>query len=292
MAKKRRHLGEILYKAGIVKKQALIEAIKTSKTGKQRLGEVLLEKGLVDENTLSKAIAKQFGLKYVNLEQVEVPPDAKTLIPEDMLRRYNVLPLGQTNGTLKLAISDPLDLEMMDAIRLRANAELDCCVASPSSIRSYLETEIEDEDDQEQEDQLRHSIDATAAELAAFGDDFQAEIFGGGRGDGDSDGPVVRLVNLIIDNAYHMRASDIHVEPMDDRVRVRYRIDGVCIEKDNIPKNMQSALMTRFKILSGMDIAEKRIPQDGRIKRRIADQDIDFRVSALPANPSVSYRGI
>lgn len=284
MAKKRRHLGEILYKAGIVKKQALIEAIKITKTGKQRLGEVLLEKGLVDENTLSKAIAKQFGLKYVNLDQIEVPPDAKTMVPEDMLRRYNVLPLGQTNGTLKLAISDPLDLEMMDAIRMRANAELDCCVASPSSIRSFLETELEEEDDQEQEDQLRHSIDATAQELAAFGDDLQAEMLRGGFADGDSDGPVVRLVNLIIDNAFHMRASDIHVEPMDDRVRVRYRIDGVCIEKDNLPKNMQSALMTRFKILSGMDIAEKRIPQDGRIKRRIADMDIDFRVSALPAN--------
>jgi type IV pilus assembly protein PilB len=106
---------------------------------------------------------------------------------------------------------------------------------------------------------------------------------GAAAGEGD-EGPVVRLVNLIIDNAYHMRASDIHVEPMGDRVRIRYRVDGVCLEKDNIPKNMQAPLITRLKILSGMDIAEKRLPQDGRIKRAIAGQDIDFRVSALPGH--------
>ena len=111
-------------------------------------------------------------------------------------------------------------------------------------------------------------------------------------GDNADEGPIIRLVNLIIDTAYHMRASDIHVEPMADRVRIRYRVDGVCMEKDNIPKNMQNPLVTRFKILSGMDIAEKRLPQDGRIKRNIAGTDIDFRVSSLPGvhGPSVVLR--
>jgi type IV pilus assembly protein PilB len=282
MAKKRRHLGEILYKAGKVEKAALIEAIKATKTTNKRLGQILLEQGLVDEDVLHKAIAKQFGLKYVNLDNISIPPEAASLIPAELIRRYGILPLKRENGTLKLAISDPMDLEMMDTVRMQAGAELECYVASPSKIQTFLEEEVEEET-QEDDDQLKHSIDATAAELQQIGD-FQAEILKASSADADDDGPVVRLVNLVIDNAYYLRASDIHIEPMSDRVRVRYRVDGVCVEKDNIPKNMQAALMTRFKILSGMDIAEKRVPQDGRIKRRIGDADIDFRVSALPAN--------
>ncbi|MBA7693265.1 Type II secretion system protein E [subsurface metagenome] len=280
MAKKRRHLGEILYKAGLVEKEALIKAIKASRTNNKRLGRVLLEQGLVDEETLTKAIAKQFGLEYVNLDKTTISPDIIKLIPEDLIKRHNVLPLGMNNGRLKLIISDPLDLDTMDIIRLRLNTELDCCLANPSKIRSYIQESL-DKTQKEDDDKLRHSIDATAAELAEASRELQAEALRGEAAGGD-DGPIIRLVNLIIDDAYHMRASDIHFEPMADKVRVRYRVDGVCLEKDNIPKNMQAPLIARLKILSGMDIAEKRLPQDGRIKRIIGGQDIDFRVSALP----------
>jgi len=283
MAKKRKHLGEILYRAGLVKKEALINAIKTSKTNGKRLGQVLLQEGLIDEETLTKAIAKQFELKYVDLDQTSIPPDAAKIIPEDLIKRHNVLPLSMDNGRLRLIISDPTDLDMMDAIRLRSNAELDCCLANPAKIRSYIQG-LFDKTKKQEDDRLRHSIDATAAELAEAGSELQAEALRGQGGAGDDEGPVIRLVNLIIDNAYYMRASDIHFEPMSDRVRVRYRVDGVCLEKDNIPKNMQAPLIARLKILSGMDIAEKRLPQDGRIKRAIGGQDIDFRVSALPGN--------
>jgi len=281
MAKSRKHLGEILYKAGLVKKNALIDAIKTSKAKKKRLGEVLVELGLIDEDTLTKAIAKQFGLKYVNLDKTDIPSDAMGLIPEDLVKKHNVLPLGMNNGKLKVIISDPMDLDMMDAIRFRSNAELECYLANPAKIRSYIQDSY-DKVEKQEDDRLRHSIDATAAELAEVGHELQAETLLAQAKGGDQEGPVIRLVNLIIDNAYYMRASDIHVEPMADRVRIRYRVDGVCLEKDNIPKNMQAPLITRLKILSGMDIAEKRLPQDGRIKREIGDQDIDFRVSVLP----------
>jgi len=281
MAKKRRHLGEILYKTGLVEKQALINAIKTSKANNKRLGQVLLELGLINEETLTKAIAKQFGLKYVDLGQTSIPSDAMKLLPEDLIRKYNILPLGMNNGRLKLIISDPLNLDAMDAVRFRLNTELDCSLANPSKIISYIQDSL-DKTKKEEDDRLRHSIDATAAELAEAGHELRAEALRAQAQGGVDDGPIVRLVNLIIDNACHMRASDIHVEPMVDRVRVRYRVDGVCLEKDNIPKNMQAPLTTRLKILSGMDIAEKRLPQDGRIKRAIDSQDIDFRVSALP----------
>ena len=280
MAKKRRHLGEILYKAGLVEKKALLDAIRTSRTNNKRLGAVLLESGLLDEETLTRALAKQFGLEYVNLGPATIPPDAMKLIPEDLMRRHSILPLGMNNGKMKLIISDPLDLDAMDVVRLRVNAELDCYLANPSKIRAFIEQSL-DEKKKVEDDRLKHSIDATAAELAEAGHELQAEALRAEAAGGD-EGPIVRLVNLIVDNAYYMRASDIHIEPMADRVRVRYRVDGVCLEKDNIPKNMQAPLTTRFKILSGMDIAEKRLPQDGRIKRAIGGQDIDFRVSALP----------
>jgi len=282
MAKKRRrHLGEILYKAGLVEKQALLDAIKTSKAQKKQVGQILIELGLINEEILAKAIAKQFGLEYINLDSITVPDDAVNLIPEELIKKHNVLPLGMNNGKLRIVISDPLDLDMMDAIRFRVNTDLEYCIASPIKLRTYIKDSFESVS-KEEDDRLKHSIDATAAELAEAGHELQAESLRAQAEGGDQEGPIIRLVNLIIDNAYYMRASDIHLEPMVDRVRVRYRVDGVCLEKDNIPKNMQAQLITRLKILSGMDIAEKRLPQDGRIKRVIGGQDIDFRVSALP----------
>lgn len=279
----RRHLGEILFKAGLVDKQALIDAIRAGKSGGKRLGQVLLEKGLIDEETLTKAVAKQFGLRYINLDTTSISPETIKLIPEDLIKKHSILPIGVDNGRLKLAITDPMDLEAMDTVRFRTNKELDFYVASPSKVKSFIADTLE-KTGTEESDRLRHSIDATAAELAESGHEIQAEILKAGQVTGADDGPVVRLVNLIIDTAVNMRASDIHVEPMADRVRIRYRLDGVCFEKDTIPKNMQAPLIARLKILSGMDIAEKRLPQDGRIKRTIGNQDIDFRVSALPGN--------
>ena len=292
MTKQRMHLGEILFKAGLVEKQALINAIKTAKSSNKRLGQVLLELGLINEDTLAKAIAKQFGLKYVDLDEVTIPPDAAKIIPEDLIKRHNILPLSVNNGRLELIISDPMDLDMMDSVRLRLNKELECRIANPKKIRDYIENSLADKVVVPEDDRLKHSIDATAAELAAAGHELQAEAMRVQAAGEADEGPVIRLVNLIIDTAYHMRASDIHVEPMADRVRIRYRVDGVCLEKDNIPKNMQAPLVTRLKILSGMDIAEKRLPQDGRIKRNIAGSDIDFRVSSLPGvhGPSVVLR--
>jgi type IV pilus assembly protein PilB len=291
MATKRKRLGEILYKNGLVKKEPLIEAIKASKANNKKLGEILVEKGLLGEEMLVKSLAEQFGLEYVNLDQTEIPENAMKILPEDIIKRHSVLPLAMNNGKMKIIISDPMDLEAMDAIRFRYNTELECCLANPKMIRSRIQ-DLFDRAQRAEDDKLKHSIDATAAELTEAGHELQAEALKAQAAGGADDGPIVRLANLIIDNACFMRASDIHIEPMADRVRIRYRVDGVCFEKDNIPKNMQAALVTRFKILSGMDIAEKRLPQDGRIKRFVGDQDIDFRVSSLPGNhgPSIVLR--
>lgn len=274
MPRKRRHLGEILYRSGLVKKEALVKAIKKSKADNKRLGETLIDLGLISEEDLSRKIAEQFGLEYIDLDEQEIPQSARNLIPEELMRKHLVLPLQMDNGKLKLIISDPLDLDTLDLLRFRLNAELECCYANPSKIKTYIFQKL---------DEVRSSIDATAAELVAAGHAIEAEVHRAEAEEEDEEeGPIIRLVNLIIDEACRMRASDIHVEPMSDRVRLRYRIDGVCIERDNIPKNMQAPVTTRLKILSGMDIAEKRLPQDGRIRRLVDGQNIDFRVSALP----------
>ena len=236
MLKKQRHLGEILYRKGHVSKDNLIRALKKSKTTNKRLGETLLEMGLATEDQVTEALAKQFNLEYVDLDNIEIPSNASKLIPEELVKKHRVIPLGQDNGELKVAIKDPMDLDLLDLLRFRLNTELRCCLASPTKIETFINGKM---------DAVRSSIDATAAELAAAGHTIEAEVRRAQATDEDDEGPIIRLVNLIIDEAVRMRASDIHIEPMADRVRVRYRVDGVCVERDNIPKTMQAPILAR-----------------------------------------------
>jgi len=280
MSKSKRRLGEILYKKGYVGKEKLIAAIKKGKKVKKRLGEVLIADGLATEEQVFKALAKQFGFEFVDLDKVDIPSDVTKLVPEDLIKKHKIIPLSQDNGELRVVIKDPMDLDTMDLLRFRLNMEIRCCLASPTKIDNHIEGASVA---QESTDEYRRSIDQTAEELRMMGHEIEAEVRRAQASDDETDdGPIVRLANLIIDEAVRMGASDIHVEPMADRVRIRYRVDGVCIERDNIPKNMQPPLLTRIKILSGMDVGERRLPQDGRIKRAIDDQDIDFRASCLP----------
>ncbi|NLH18149.1 MAG: Flp pilus assembly complex ATPase component TadA [Phycisphaerae bacterium] len=274
MAKQRKHLGEILYRNKLVDKDGLVKALKKAKAENKRLGEALVSLGMLTEDQVMQALAQQFGMEYIDLDKVQISASTMKLIPDELVKKHFVLPLGKEDGRLKIIISDPLDLDMLDLLRFRLNAELECCLASPTKIRTHILHTM---------DEVRSSIDATAAELAAAGHAIEAEIRKAEAAQADDEGPIVRLVNLMIDEAVRLRASDIHIEPMSDRVRVRYRIDGVCSERDNIPKSMQAPVLARIKIMSGMDIGERRLPQDGRIKRTVDNKDIDFRVSCLPA---------
>lgn len=274
MAKQRKHLGEILYRNKLVDKDGLVKALKKAKAENKRLGEALVSLGMLTEDQVMQALAQQFGMEFVDLDKVQISASTMKLIPDELVKKHFVLPLGKEDGRLKIIISDPLDLDMLDLLRFRLNAELECCLASPTKIRTHILHTM---------DEVRSSIDATAAELTAAGHAIEAEVRKAEAAQADDEGPIVRLVNLMIDEAVRLRASDIHIEPMSDRVRVRYRVDGVCSERDNIPKTMQAPVLARIKIMSGMDIGERRLPQDGRIKRSIDGKDIDFRVSCLPA---------
>ena len=275
MGKKQKKLGETLVGWGVIEANALADALAYAKQHNKRIGEALVELELCSEDDVAKALASQFGLEYVDLDKHQVNRDVLSLIPAKMIEDYKVLPLAEEGGRLKVIITDPLDLETLDLLRFRLNKEIVPSLAAAAKVKRFIDKFVNPEGDVLS--QTMASIDQEAPEEDEDNPNsktLQAE---------EGDAPIIRLVNLIITEAVHGRASDIHIEPMADRVRVRYRVDGVCQIRDDIPKNMQGAVTTRYKIMSGMDIAERRVPQDGRIKMKIGSGLIDFRVSALPA---------
>jgi len=274
MAKTRKKLGEILVGWGVVDADALSDALAYAMENRKRIGEALVELELCDEDAVAKALAAQFGLDYIDLDKHMVDHGALGLIPGKLIEDLQVLPLGEQNGRLRVIITDPLDLETLDLLRFRLNREVVPSLAAPSKVKRFVDKFVNTEGD---------VLSQTMASIDQEAPDEEGEGAGGSGQDEDAEAPIIRLVNLLISEAVHSRASDIHIEPMGDRVRVRYRVDGVCQVRDDIPKNMQAAVNTRFKIMAGMDIAERRVPQDGRIKMNVSGSRIDFRVSALPA---------
>ena len=280
MAKKRR-IGEILYGRQLVEKLPLAKAVKTAQSTGRLTGQVLVEMGVVTEDDIASALAKQSGMKYADFDQIRLPENVENYLPKDIVKSLQVIPFGEENGRIQLIISDPRNLEALDTLRFKFNKDLECYVGSPAKIREYISRAT---------DVIRDSIDRATSDLFAESDTIEQTLKK--AEETEDDGPVIKLANLIIDEAVNMGASDIHIEAMADKVRVRYRIDGICIERSVVPKNMQQPLVARFKILSNMDIAERRVPQDGRIKRTIKGVDIDFRVSCLPGyhGPSIVLR--
>ena len=272
---KRQRLGEILVEWGVVTSAGVQEALDHGQQHHLRIGEATVALALADEEDVTKALATQYDMEYIDLDTRVVVP-AEMVIPEDLIRKHLIVPMGRENGKLKVIITDPLDLETLDMLRFRLNCELVPCLASKSKMRSYIEhfARSDVSIDKAVQDIERTTEEAMARELA---EKMGTEIL-----DEDS-APIIRLVTMLITEACKMRASDIHIEPMANRVRVRYRVDGVRLERDNIPKRMQGPVLNRIKIMAGIDLAEKRLPQDGRIKMPVAGSDIDFRVSSLPA---------
>ncbi|HHN77704.1 MAG TPA: type II/IV secretion system protein, partial [Phycisphaerales bacterium] len=278
MARSKKKLGEILAGAGAVSKDEANKAAKAGKKSGRRIGEVLVEGGTVNEEQVAQALAQQFGLEYIdpNKEPYAGQIDLSA-IDKQLIKRYLVLPMGEENGKLRLIVHDPMNLELLDNLRFRLNKDLDLRIGSKAAIKRFLDAkESGTAPVQAEQSLVTESIDRTIDRSVDRSMDKSIDIAGG-------DSPVVRLVNRILSEAVRVRASDVHIEPMADRVRLRYRIDGVCIERDNLPKRMQNAVLSRMKLMAGVNIAEKRIPQDGRIKLNVDDVMIDYRVSACPA---------
>ena len=279
MARSRKNLDQILVEWGAITAEQAGQAQKLAAGSGKRLGDALVEAGFTSEEQVAKALANQFGMEYVDLgpkggvaDQIDLK-----LIPEDLIKKHMVLPLGKTNGKLQLVIHDPMDLELLDMLRFRLNAEVEPMIAARGQIRAVIESKGAKPTIVEAGDSLvTDSIDRTIDRSVDRSMDKSIDV-------ASEDSPIVKLCNRILEEAVKMRCSDIHIEPMADRVRLRYRIDGVCMERDKLPKRMQNALLSRVKLMSGMNIAERRVPQDGRIKIPVDGVDIDFRVSACPA---------
>ncbi len=277
MARSKYKLGEILLRDKVITVDQLETALSYAREHHKRIGEALIELDFTDDENVTRALARQFDMEYVELDSESVGQELIELLPEDVIRNHLVLPLGEENGRLRVVITDPLDLETLDLLRFRLNRELIPALAPKNRVTEFIEKFVNPMT--EEMSKTMASIDHDAPE---FEDNEALKL----ADDDASDAPIVRLINLIIVEGVNSNASDVHIEPMANRVRVRYRIDGVCHIRDDIPKNTQSAVTTRMKIISGMDIAERRVPQDGRIKMKIGGVQIDFRVSACP-----SYHG-
>jgi type IV pilus assembly protein PilB len=285
MARSRKKLGDILVGWGAATADQVDQAVKLARGSGKRLGDAMVEAGYVSEDQVAKALAEQFRLEFVDLGSKEVARKIDTkLVPDDLIKKHQILPLSKTNGRLELIISDPMNLELLDMLRFRLNLEIEPKLASRGRIKAYIENVFSDGGPRitdggsvaPGEGLVTESIDRTIDRSVDRSVDKSIDVAA-------EDAPIVRLVNRILSEAVRMRASDIHIEPMGERVRLRYRIDGVCIERDNLPKRMQNALLSRVKLMAGVNIAEKRLPQDGRIKLPVDESDIDYRVSACPA---------
>ncbi len=275
MPHQRKELTQILIEMGAVDRAAAAQAREQARKVGKPVEQVLLETQKASEENLTKALAIQNDMEYIDIEvnkELLATADYR-LLPADLIKRHQVLPLGTKNGRLRIVVGDPNDLEALEALRFRLNQPLEICLAQKSQIKKHVSRLFAEEQKSIDEMVRRMSLDTTIDVVPGATIDITA------RG---GEAPINRLVDALITEAVKTRASDIHVEPMKDRVRVRYRIDGVCQLREDLRKQLQSRVIARLKIMAGMDIAEKRLPQDGRIRMNIDGTDIDFRVSALP----------
>ena len=270
---------EILIRQGVISPNQLAEAQQMARGSGVKVGDALVRLGYATSEEVMRALAQEHGYDYVDLTEVVIPPSIVELVPESVARENAILPMDEEDGALRVIISDPMDFETLDKLRFILNRKVEIALAPRETIvdainRHYGLTEGESADSMLQEF-TDTAIDFTETEETAATSDEAVD---------ETSAPIVRLVHLIITEAVQLRASDIHIEPFENRVRVRYRIDGVLQERDSPPKRLLGAILSRIKILAKIDIAERRRTQDGRIKVTVGDKELDLRVSVLPSS--------
>jgi type IV pilus assembly protein PilB len=263
-------LGEILVDEGLITEEQLAMALGEQQRRGRSLGRVLIDLGLVKEPDLVAALAMKIGLEFVDLSDYPVDPSAAALVPEQVARRYRALPIGYDNGRLVVAMSDPANVFALDDIRTITRMDIKPVVATASDIEGAIR----------KYGQFDKSVEDIASEASAASDD-ELEDLANIRA-AVEEAPIVKLVNLLISQAVSDRASDIHIEPSERDIRIRYRIDGVLHEVMRSPKNIQNGLISRLKIMADINIAERRIPQDGRVGLVVGGKAVDLRVATLP----------
>ena len=271
---------EILIKNGIVGKDQVVDADGLARQNKTTLAQALVQLGYATDNEVMKAMALANHMDFVDLDRVDIPENIIELMPESVARENVVLPLSEVDSRLKVVISDADDVDTLEKLRFILNKDVVPALAPRGKILESI-NRLYGQVEGESADSILQEFTDTAIDFTETVDDdgpqSKEEV-------DESSAPIVRLVQLMISEAVQLRASDIHVEPFEDRVRIRYRIDGVLHERDTLPRRQLGAILSRIKILSDIDIAERRRPQDGRIKVSIGEKELDLRVSIIPTN--------
>ncbi len=274
---RKKRLGDLLVEAGTITQDQLMQALNVQKTEKkgQRLGVVLMDLGFTDEKQIMKALCSQLKLQPVDLSNIRIPEEITKLTEEAVLRKHNLIPFQfheKNPNVIKVAMSDPLDIRAMDDISIITGLQIERYVATPGDIAAAIDRyygnaealRVAEQYTREREEQNKaknvEAVDESNVQQA----------------------PIVKLLGQIIEQAVHKRASDIHIEPMENQVRIRFRVDGVLHEAMRHDISLHAALIARIKIVSGLDISEKRRPQDGRATSIVDRQEYDIRVSILP----------
>jgi len=271
-------LGDLLVRSNLITKEQLQNALEEQKEsgGHLRIGSILIKNGFISESELTAFLSKQYSVPSINLSDFEIDPAVIKLIPAEVVQKYQTIPVNRSGSTLIIAMSDPSNIFAIDDIKFMTGYNVEVVVASDAGIKSAIDKYY---DQSASLDDMMSNMDME--DLEVVGEEEQVDISSLERA--TEDAPVVKLVNLILTDAIKRKASDIHVEPYERTFRVRYRIDGVLYEAMKPPIKLKNAIISRLKIMAELDIAERRLPQDGRIKIKLGGgKDMDFRVSVLP----------
>jgi len=272
-------LGELLVKEQVISPLQLKSAVQSQRSSGGRLSHELMKMGYIEENELTSFLSKQYGVPSVNLTEFELDPEVLKLIPKEVVTRHQVIPINRSGNTLIVAMADPSNIYAVDDIKFITKFNIEVVVASEQSLADAIEKYYTSN---VSFDEVMMDFDAEDEEFE-FEDDVEEDINVLDLEKSAGDAPVVKLVNLILLDAIRKNASDIHVEPYERQLRIRYRIDGVLYEVMKPPVKLRHAITSRLKIMSSLDIAERRLPQDGRIKLKMGrGKEMDFRVSVCP----------
>ncbi|OVE73780.1 hypothetical protein BVX93_00855 [bacterium B13(2017)] len=262
-------LGKILLEKGLITEIQLKDAEEERKNKGEKLSKILVQKGFIDERKLMGALGEHLGIPPIDLSKLKLDPEVVELVPQNVCEFYCMIPVAKIGNALSVAMADPLNVFAIDDIKLMTGMEIVPTIATETEIIEVLKnyytsksgmTEVlDDVDDMELADDKQEEMDLD--KLTADGDEA----------------PVIKIVNVILKEAIESKASDIHIEPLEKTISIRYRVDGVLYQRVSPPKVLQNAIISRLKIMAKLDIAERRLPQDGRFRIKLKGKNIDFR---------------
>ena len=272
-------LGDLLISAGLITPEQLEEGLRLQKNTNQRLGTVLQEHGFITESELIEALQMQLGIEFVDLGKINIPTELAHVVPKHIAKQYHVVPVRIVRDELYLAMSDPLNFYAIEEVRKAVRRKVVPMVAMSAAVDRAIQVLYGNEGAAKAIEEMKREAALTGDGGISVDAAFAANQVGE---EGINQAPAIRLVNAIIERAVTERASDIHMEPRETEFSVRMRIDGLLRDILTVPRELQAAVTSRMKVMSGLDITERRVPQDGRFNVKVNDRDIDLRVSTLP----------